>query len=178
MSTKIVDGFSGDLIEPDFSGLDFKFSRMEKAAARDELSLDAIDACIATIKALCEDRGEVLERGNRVFVGGIEAFAAAFPTMPDWYVKFLYGWNAKQMIADAVALASSPDDTLRSKEHAVKAKPNDGWITWEGGSCPVAPDVYATVRLRAGYSCTARAGRCCWERTDGHGDIVAYRIEP
>lgn len=53
----------------------------------------------------------------------------------------------------------------------------EGWITWGGGVCPVAPETLVDVRFRDGYNSTAQAARTWSWRQDGDGDdIIAYRI--
>ncbi|MEN6403051.1 MAG: hypothetical protein ABFD94_13990, partial [Armatimonadia bacterium] len=54
---------------------------------------------------------------------------------------------------------------------------DDGWIKWEGGSCPVPPDTLIDVRTRG----TAgpyrfRAYQIGWRQTGSRTDLVAYRI--
>lgn len=68
----------------------------------------------------------------------------------------------------------------------------DGWIEWEGGKCPLAPDTLVQVKYRpphprsaAGISAPARAnwfalhGSCDWWRHESPvrtNDIIAYRV--
>jgi hypothetical protein len=65
---------------------------------------------------------------------------------------------------------------------ATAAPDDDGWITWNGGERPVAPDVRVQVKFRCGsdwVNCCASDFR--WdhagvERAASATDIVAYRI--
>lgn len=53
---------------------------------------------------------------------------------------------------------------------------DDGWITWEGGRCPVGNGVRVEVRFRDGnYNYEEVAGRWDWGCDGTGGDIVAYR---
>jgi hypothetical protein len=50
-----------------------------------------------------------------------------------------------------------------------------GWIEWNGGECPVDPDVAVEVRLRCGETDIDEAGSWFWDDCDD-GTIIAYRI--
>jgi hypothetical protein len=55
------------------------------------------------------------------------------------------------------------------------------WITWEGGECPVEPDVEVVVTFRSLTFGVKRrvAGKMDWGRFGGAHlgtDIIAYRI--
>ncbi|MCZ8104015.1 MAG: hypothetical protein O9972_39740 [Burkholderiales bacterium] len=55
----------------------------------------------------------------------------------------------------------------------------DGWITWEGGRCPVREMMVGAVRFRDGDAmdpCTFGPG-ARWDHDGSSGDIVAYRID-
>lgn len=53
-----------------------------------------------------------------------------------------------------------------------------GWIKWNGGECPVAPDTSVELRLRGGGRRKGEAGfwRICWYNDNHPRDIVAYRV--
>lgn len=60
--------------------------------------------------------------------------------------------------------------------------PNDGWIPWSGGPCPVEPNALIEVRLRKGRKYEGRACGFAKERwlhslslPEG-GHIIAYRV--
>lgn len=57
--------------------------------------------------------------------------------------------------------------------------PDDGWIAWEGGDCPVDPDciVEARGRYSGGATRTTRAENLCWDR-GAYNYVTAYRIAP
>jgi len=57
------------------------------------------------------------------------------------------------------------------------------WIEWAGGECPVADDVFVTVRIRDRAKCrasgeTAEAYTWSWAHIpeDAGQDIIAYRL--
>lgn len=55
--------------------------------------------------------------------------------------------------------------------------PDDGWIEWHGGECPVPKGTLVDLRLRGGAVCAATVS--CgwrWSRKGWDGDIVAYRV--
>lgn len=62
----------------------------------------------------------------------------------------------------------------------------EGWIEWNGGECPLGPDVIADIRTRMDQYPRQRAQGWHWmtwkhEPTYFHGnnsDIIAYRIVP
>lgn len=66
------------------------------------------------------------------------------------------------------------------------ASPEDGWIEWAGGECPVDTDTRVAVRFRDAPESIIQnetAGFWQWERADVRGpladagdDIIAYRV--
>lgn len=58
------------------------------------------------------------------------------------------------------------------------AKPDDGWIEWGGGECPVADGVTIDIKFRNGneYPATKRAGVFRWTHDQSGTDIAAYRV--
>jgi len=59
--------------------------------------------------------------------------------------------------------------------------PENPWISWEGGECPVDPDVRVDVRLRDREYPNQRATSLRWghwpkEGTSPQFDIIAYRV--
>jgi hypothetical protein len=56
-----------------------------------------------------------------------------------------------------------------------QADPN-GWIKWNGGDCPVGPDVRVESVTRGGYQFTRRAGDVWWNHLDVLSDIIKYRV--
>jgi hypothetical protein len=56
------------------------------------------------------------------------------------------------------------------------AAPDDDWIEWNGGDCPVGPDVRVGAVTRGGYQCTRRAGDLWWNHIDVLSDIIKYRV--
>lgn len=65
----------------------------------------------------------------------------------------------------------------------MSAPDNDGWISWEGGECPVEPGTLVDWRLRTGREFSGvnkPRFKLDWShRPDDPGqDIVAYRVIP
>ena len=69
--------------------------------------------------------------------------------------------------------------------------PNDGWIEWKGGECPVDPDLRVQVRFRDGEKSSANRTAGWWHgagydapetsnwiHDGGEADIIAYRVQP
>lgn len=52
------------------------------------------------------------------------------------------------------------------------------WIEWNGGGCPVPPDMLIEVRYRYGDTAWGLAGEWddCWRNDGDFDDIVAYRV--
>ena len=60
-------------------------------------------------------------------------------------------------------------------------EPNDGWIDWSGGECPVPIGVTVDVTHRHGKKYLKQSAGCeglarFWDHTGSGGDIIAYRI--
>jgi hypothetical protein len=53
---------------------------------------------------------------------------------------------------------------------------DDAWIEWNGGECPVGPDVMVEAVSRGGYQFTRRAGDVWWNHLDVLSDIIKYRV--
>lgn len=56
---------------------------------------------------------------------------------------------------------------------------DNGWIKWQGGECPVAPDTEVDVKFkddRLGTICGKLAGGFRWSNEGLIADIVAYRV--
>ena len=53
---------------------------------------------------------------------------------------------------------------------------DSGWIRWEGGQCPVAPDVMIEMEFHGGGKIVStKPWDWDWEHDGDEGDIVAYR---
>lgn len=57
-----------------------------------------------------------------------------------------------------------------------KAVADDGWITWEGGDCPVPYGTKVMIELRTGEVLTVKSNFPRWNHAGLPADIVAYRI--
>jgi hypothetical protein len=58
---------------------------------------------------------------------------------------------------------------------------DDGWITWNGGECPVPPKTKVRYRLRKGpegtfNDFTGMAGLLMWQHDREDSDVIAYRL--
>ena len=76
-------------------------------------------------------------------------------------------------IADAMLAA-------RQRQPESQPQPDDGWIEWNGGGCPIPDGVRWEYRLRHNNYAIPAGGKpseYCW-RHDGDGaDIIAYRMK-
>lgn len=57
-------------------------------------------------------------------------------------------------------------------------KSEEGWIEWNGGECPVAPDAHGALKFRDGYVGQPEiwVGGYDWRHSGHPGDIIAYRV--
>ena len=84
-------------------------------------------------------------------------------------VRDFYRAIARQSIAKAEAILAA-------------TQPDDGWIPWAGGDCPVAHSTTVDVRLRSqGEGCDVASNWRWLHQTRGNSilkgtDIVAYRV--
>lgn len=51
-----------------------------------------------------------------------------------------------------------------------------GWIKWEGGECPVAPETEVACRYRDGCFGVAKAREFFWNNRSNDSDIVEYYV--
>ena len=54
--------------------------------------------------------------------------------------------------------------------------PENRWIYWGGGECPLAADIMVEVKLRHGGFWKATAGQIDWIIDNCDNDVIAYRI--
>lgn len=55
--------------------------------------------------------------------------------------------------------------------------PNDGWIEWSGGECPLPAGVEIDIKQRNGLIYKSNiSGERRWTHMKNHYDIIAYRI--
>ena len=75
---------------------------------------------------------------------------------------------------------NDPIDLMIYKAESAMAEPQpaaDGWITWEGGECPVAGDTVVEIRCRNLVSDSGEADSFDWDHLADSGyNVIAYRI--
>tara|TARA_R110000751_G_scaffold307812_1_gene431874 strand:+ start:45692 stop:46054 length:363 start_codon:yes stop_codon:yes gene_type:complete len=115
--------------------------------------------------------------------------------MTDWKAQAEALAGALRFALDNMTPASGSPTTgtiaEQSGERALAAfraaqeaqEPDDGWIPWAGGECPVEPDALVNVQIRAEphppfREPLTRAKGWFWGRSseDLPGDITAYRL--
>lgn len=91
-------------------------------------------------------------------------------------------WQAVQARAGEMGV------TVGRCESVADVEPDDGWVEWYGGECPVPKGTFVDIRVRDGReelnlaANTLTSGRnpdasCAfWQHDDVRGDIVAYRL--
>lgn len=66
---------------------------------------------------------------------------------------------------------------LEERVAALEGVTDDGWITWNGGECPVEDGVLVVFKTRndsVHYNYTGKNLR--WTNVGHYGDIIAYRV--
>lgn len=63
-----------------------------------------------------------------------------------------------------------------AEQKAKPENPNDDWVEWNGGACPVEDGRAVGIRFRDGSEFLVTAGGYDWRHKGGDSDIVAYRI--
>lgn len=91
-------------------------------------------------------------------------------SMPGGMNGFLKTWGLQQFARAVVEAHRDPAPT---------PAPDDGWIEWHGGECPVPPDALVQWKLRGWPEeiiGPERAGDRFWEHRSSSNDIIAYRV--
>lgn len=66
---------------------------------------------------------------------------------------------------------------LEARVAALEGVTDDGWITWNGGECPVSGDTKVKVMFRDGdHGGEVVAGSVDWAHYGSDGDVIAYRV--
>jgi hypothetical protein len=79
--------------------------------------------------------------------------------------------DAKKVLFYATA------EVKRLETASVAVADNDGWIEWEGGTCPADDFAMVDFKMRNGSKVSRRlAYAASWDHFDTGGDIIAYRI--
>lgn len=75
-----------------------------------------------------------------------------------------------------VTLSAYTIEGVLALDDAYNAEDDDGWITWNGGKCPVADYTRVTVLFRDGekYDGCVRSFR--WRHRGDADDIIAYKV--
>jgi hypothetical protein len=82
--------------------------------------------------------------------------------------------HADALLAELARTAPAPESKAETP-----APDADGWIKWEGGECPVGPDVMVEAQLREDEFmelCIARGADLRWSHHNHRHDIIAYRV--
>lgn len=83
-------------------------------------------------------------------------------------------WRALAMLQ--IAIERIREREPRADVQPVPATTEDGWIVWNGGKCPVAPDMNVEVELRSKDTGVGSAKTWYWKHDGCYSDIVAYRV--
>lgn len=55
-------------------------------------------------------------------------------------------------------------------------QPENDWIEWNGGKCPLEDHIKVRIRLGDGCELRRRADGCDWLHIGDGTDIIAYRV--
>lgn len=73
--------------------------------------------------------------------------------------------------------ACSPEHRIYAYKLAAKSPAiPEGFILWNGGECPVAPETKVEYIQRNRERYKASAGHCRWAHIQAANDIIAYRV--
>jgi hypothetical protein len=70
----------------------------------------------------------------------------------------------------------NPGRRLDVEGQAPHTTRDDGWIEWNGGECPVGPDVMVEFVCRNGETDKCHAKNLRWSWVGTGGDIIKYRV--
>lgn len=132
--------------------------------------------CCDTIKRLTTENGKLKAELAGVKATSQRAIDAMATSADHWRNRALSGESFQ---ADALR---SVIVELRKEVKRLRAKVDEGWITWAGGECPIKDRrTVVDVKFRNGDTLAAQPPHMWrWGHGDGDGDewmdIVAYRI--
>lgn len=85
-------------------------------------------------------------------------------------IKFGYDTEAKLRYMKADAMLAAREVVKPEK------KPDDGWIEWHGGECPVDAGTTVEVKMLSGETDVRPAYQYRWNHVGYFNDIIAYRV--
>ena len=85
--------------------------------------------------------------------------------------------NQLDMLMTGEELRKCESAIAKAEAILAATQPDDGWIPWAGGDCPVGSEVVVTARFRFGGQITTPAKALKWFHAYDEGDIIAYRVE-
>lgn len=101
-------------------------------------------------------------------------------SMPSGMNAFLKTWGLQQFARAVVEAHRDPAPTPAPTEAPTEAPaPDEGWIKWLGGKCPVPEDTFVEFKVRAAPNQPLppiRAGLLLWQHRRPVTDIIAYRV--
>ena len=84
--------------------------------------------------------------------------------------------NQLDMLMTGEELRKCESAIAKAEAILAATQPDDGWIPWAGGDCPVGSEVVVTARFRFGERITSPAKALRWFHAYDEGDIIAYRV--
>ena len=85
----------------------------------------------------------------------------------------------KELLAQT-GINGSFADNAKAEAILAASRPDDGWIPWKGGECPIDKESTPSVRFRDGAVHVGHAPWPAkyydWSHTGDPGDIVAYQV--
>ncbi len=115
------------------------------------------------------DREQCLQDARRVVYDG----PLAGPKKEKIQPSCRHEWVAVSALGEEEKFMCSACGVFQEEDTEL---PDDGWIEWHGGECPVAEIKFVEYRMRHGFKTSCFAGDLRWNHRGDMGDIIAYRV--
>lgn len=152
-------------------------------AAKDRLEPIEIGGLISMALALVDQPTRLAAARAEGYREGVEAAARWHDEQARLFTSAGGRWDGAHTSALLTAAADHRQHAAAIRAltppPAEPAQPDDGWIEWKGGECPVPKSVPSPVqvRFRDGFERWTDVPRTlCWIDTGEPNDVVAYRI--
>ena len=104
---------------------------------------------------------------------------AEYKRKADAFDKLIVAFvECKDSLADGVSIIHGAIIAYEKLHSSSKAKhPDDGWIPWSGGECPIIENLIVDYKLTDGYEkMHVLAGLLDWKHLGSQSDIIAYKL--
>lgn len=109
--------------------------------------------------------------------GWIEWNGGKFPVEPETHLELKFNGGLRKETRSPEIYSWGHDESDKRYNIVAYRLLNDGWIEWNGGECPVEPDLRVGVKLRDGKQWDDKTAEIFrWNHVDNSHDIIAYRV--